>query len=119
MGVFDEQLRQLMEEDPKPDRTDPASGSHAVSRVTFRQVLLAGIDDAVPSARSSSTTCRPATAWSPPGPGSAASCCRTRAGSTPRPSASAGSCRLLRTTARAFFRLCGAAGPLRRAVFSD
>jgi hypothetical protein len=27
--------------------------------------------------------------------------------------------RLLRTTARAFFRLCGAVGPLRRAVFSD
>lgn len=47
MGVFDEQLRQLMEEDAKPDRADPASGSHAVSRVTFRQVLLAGLDDAV------------------------------------------------------------------------
>lgn len=47
MGVFDEQLRQLMEEDAKPDRADPASGSHAVSRVTFRQVLLAGHDDAV------------------------------------------------------------------------
>ena len=27
--------------------------------------------------------------------------------------------RLLRITARAFFRLCGAVGPLRRAVFSD
>ena len=27
--------------------------------------------------------------------------------------------RLLRTTARAFFRLCGVVGPLRRAVFSD
>jgi hypothetical protein len=27
--------------------------------------------------------------------------------------------RLLRTTARAFFRLCGAVGPLRRAVFGD
>jgi 2-polyprenyl-6-methoxyphenol hydroxylase-like FAD-dependent oxidoreductase len=27
--------------------------------------------------------------------------------------------RLLRTTARAFFRLCGAVGPLRRAAFSD
>jgi len=27
--------------------------------------------------------------------------------------------RLLRTTDRAFFRLCGAVGPLRRAVFSD
>jgi phytoene dehydrogenase-like protein len=27
--------------------------------------------------------------------------------------------RLLRTTARTFFRLCGAVGPLRRAVFSD
>jgi hypothetical protein len=26
--------------------------------------------------------------------------------------------RMLRTTARAFFRLCGAVGPLRRAVFS-
>lgn len=31
MGVFDEQLRQLMEEDAKPDRADPASGSHAIS----------------------------------------------------------------------------------------
>ncbi len=47
MGVFDEQLRQLMEEDAKPDRADPASGSHAISRVTFRQVLLAGLDDVV------------------------------------------------------------------------
>jgi hypothetical protein len=47
MGVFDEQLRQLMQEDAKPDRADPASGSHAVSRVTFRQVMLAGLDDAV------------------------------------------------------------------------
>jgi hypothetical protein len=27
--------------------------------------------------------------------------------------------RLLRTTARGFFRLCGVVGPLRRAVFSD
>jgi 2-polyprenyl-6-methoxyphenol hydroxylase-like FAD-dependent oxidoreductase len=27
--------------------------------------------------------------------------------------------RLPRATARSFFRLCGAAGPLRRAVFSD
>jgi 2-polyprenyl-6-methoxyphenol hydroxylase-like FAD-dependent oxidoreductase len=47
MGVFDERLRQLMEEDAKPDRADPASGSHAISRVTFRQVLLAGLDDVV------------------------------------------------------------------------
>jgi len=47
MGVFDEQLRQLMEEDAKPSRADPASGSHAISRVTFRQVLLAGLDDVV------------------------------------------------------------------------
>jgi 2-polyprenyl-6-methoxyphenol hydroxylase-like FAD-dependent oxidoreductase len=47
MGVFDEQLRQLMEEDAKPDRADPASGSHAISRVTFRQVLLAGLDNVV------------------------------------------------------------------------
>jgi 2-polyprenyl-6-methoxyphenol hydroxylase-like FAD-dependent oxidoreductase len=47
MGVFDEQLRQLMEEDAKPDLADPASGSHAVGRVTFRQVLLAGLHDAV------------------------------------------------------------------------
>jgi hypothetical protein len=36
MGVFDEQLHQLMEEDAKPDRADPASGSHAISRVTPR-----------------------------------------------------------------------------------
>jgi 2-polyprenyl-6-methoxyphenol hydroxylase-like FAD-dependent oxidoreductase len=112
MGVFDEQLRQLMEEDAKPDRGDPASGSHAVSRVTFRRVLLTGLDDAVHFGKeftryeeagdgtvtaTSPTARRPAaTCWSAPtapGPGSAASCCRTRAGSTPRPSASAGSSR--------------------------
>ena len=47
MGVFDEQLRELMQEDPKADATDPASGSHAISRVTLRRVLLAGLDDVV------------------------------------------------------------------------
>ena len=47
MGVFDEQLRELMTEDPKAGATDPASGSHAVSRVTLRQVLLAGLEDSV------------------------------------------------------------------------
>ena len=47
MGVFDEQLRELMEEDPKAGATDPASGSHAISRVTLRQVLLAGLGDSV------------------------------------------------------------------------
>jgi len=47
MGVFDGQLHELMEEDAKAGATDPASGSHAVSRVTLRQVLLAGLPDAV------------------------------------------------------------------------
>jgi hypothetical protein len=36
-----------MQEDSKPGATDPASGSHAVSRVTLPQVLLAGLHDAV------------------------------------------------------------------------
>src|SRR5690349_12555216 len=47
MGVFDEQLHELMAEDPKAGATDPASGSHAISRVTLRQVLLAGLADSV------------------------------------------------------------------------
>jgi 2-polyprenyl-6-methoxyphenol hydroxylase-like FAD-dependent oxidoreductase len=47
MGVFDEQLHQLMEEDAKAGATDAASGSHAMSRVTLRTVLLAGLDDVV------------------------------------------------------------------------
>jgi 2-polyprenyl-6-methoxyphenol hydroxylase-like FAD-dependent oxidoreductase len=47
MGAFDQRLRELMREDPKAAARDPASGSHAVSRVTLRQVLLAGLDPVV------------------------------------------------------------------------
>jgi 2-polyprenyl-6-methoxyphenol hydroxylase-like FAD-dependent oxidoreductase len=47
MGVFDQRLRELMREDPRAAARDPASGSHAVSRVTLRQVLLAGLDPVV------------------------------------------------------------------------
>jgi 2-polyprenyl-6-methoxyphenol hydroxylase-like FAD-dependent oxidoreductase len=47
MGVFDQRLRELMQEDPKPGAADPGSGSHAVSRLTLRQVLLAGLEAVV------------------------------------------------------------------------
>jgi 2-polyprenyl-6-methoxyphenol hydroxylase-like FAD-dependent oxidoreductase len=47
MGVFDQRLRLLMREDQKAAADDPESGSHAVSRVTLRQILLAGLGDAV------------------------------------------------------------------------
>ena len=47
MGVFDQRLRELMREDQKAAAHDPESGSHAVSRVTLRQVLLAGLEQAV------------------------------------------------------------------------
>jgi len=47
MGVFDQRLRELMREDPRAAARDPASGSHAVSRVMLRQVLLAGLDPVV------------------------------------------------------------------------
>jgi 2-polyprenyl-6-methoxyphenol hydroxylase-like FAD-dependent oxidoreductase len=47
MGVFDEQLRQLMQEDEPGAAVDPVRSHHAVSRVTLRCLLLAGLDDVV------------------------------------------------------------------------
>lgn len=47
MGIYDERLRELMQEDPMPGATDPTGGAHAISRVTLRRVLLAGLDDVV------------------------------------------------------------------------
>jgi 2-polyprenyl-6-methoxyphenol hydroxylase-like FAD-dependent oxidoreductase len=47
MGVFDEQLRELMQEDEHGATASDADAHHAVSRVTFRQLLLAGLDDVV------------------------------------------------------------------------
>ena len=47
MGVFNEQLRQLMQEDENTNPSDPVHGMHAVSRVTLRRLLLAGLDEVV------------------------------------------------------------------------
>jgi 2-polyprenyl-6-methoxyphenol hydroxylase-like FAD-dependent oxidoreductase len=47
MGVFDEQLRELMQEDERGASADPVRSHHAVSRTTLRHLLLAGLDDAV------------------------------------------------------------------------
>jgi 2-polyprenyl-6-methoxyphenol hydroxylase-like FAD-dependent oxidoreductase len=47
MGVFDEQLRELMQEDEQGAVDDPARAHHAVSRVTLRRLLLVGLDDVV------------------------------------------------------------------------
>jgi len=46
-GVFDEQLRELMQEDEHGAAVDPARSHHAVSRITLRRLLLAGLDDVV------------------------------------------------------------------------
>lgn len=43
---FDDQLRELLRID-NPRGPDPASSHHSVSRITLRQVLLAGLDDVV------------------------------------------------------------------------
>jgi 2-polyprenyl-6-methoxyphenol hydroxylase-like FAD-dependent oxidoreductase len=107
MGVFDEQLLQLMEEDAKPDRADPASGSHAVSRVTFRHVLLAGLDDAVHFGKEF-------TRYERAGDGTVTA--HFADGTSARGDMLVGADD---ARSRAFFRLCGAVGPLRRAVFSD
>ena len=37
MGVFDDQLHELMEEDPEAGTTDPASGSHAIGSARGRK----------------------------------------------------------------------------------
>jgi 2-polyprenyl-6-methoxyphenol hydroxylase-like FAD-dependent oxidoreductase len=47
MGVFDEQLRELMHEDEPGAESDPTRSHHAVSRITLRRLLLAGLDDVV------------------------------------------------------------------------
>ncbi len=47
MGVFTEQLVELMQEDPRAGADDPDGGSHAVSRHSLRQILLSGLDDVV------------------------------------------------------------------------
>src|SRR5262249_47019369 len=47
MGVFTERLHRLMREDDPPADLDPADRTHAVSRITLRRLLLAGLDDVV------------------------------------------------------------------------
>ncbi|MER5888590.1 NAD(P)/FAD-dependent oxidoreductase [Streptomyces sp. NPDC001941] len=47
MGVFTEELRLLMREDAPPAGLDPSEQAHAVSRITLRRLLLAGLDDIV------------------------------------------------------------------------
>jgi 2-polyprenyl-6-methoxyphenol hydroxylase-like FAD-dependent oxidoreductase len=47
MGVFDEQLRELLQEDESGAVADPAHAHHAVSRITLRRLLLAGLEDVV------------------------------------------------------------------------
>src|SRR5262249_47464324 len=44
MGVYDENLRQLMREDPPPAAAEPTDETHAVSRVALRRLLLAGLE---------------------------------------------------------------------------
>ncbi|MEU4195393.1 FAD-dependent monooxygenase [Kribbella sp. NPDC026611] len=50
IGFLDEQMRPLImvgRGDEAPDPLDPATGEHAVSRVTLRRLLLAGLGDVV------------------------------------------------------------------------
>ncbi|MEJ3747843.1 FAD-dependent monooxygenase [Actinomycetes bacterium KLBMP 9797] len=47
MGVLTEQLRLLMREDDPPAQLGPAERTHAVSRITLRRLLLAGLDRVV------------------------------------------------------------------------
>jgi 2-polyprenyl-6-methoxyphenol hydroxylase-like FAD-dependent oxidoreductase len=47
MGVFNEQLDELMQEDEHGAGQDPINAHHAVSRITLRRLLLAGLDDDV------------------------------------------------------------------------
>ncbi|RED55085.1 FAD-dependent oxidoreductase [Cohnella lupini] len=49
-GFLDEKLRKLVlveDEIVKGEANDPAGGHHAVSRLTLRQILLAGLDDVI------------------------------------------------------------------------
>jgi 2-polyprenyl-6-methoxyphenol hydroxylase-like FAD-dependent oxidoreductase len=43
MGVFDEQLHELMREPTPPANLPPERQTHAVSRVTLRRLLLSGL----------------------------------------------------------------------------
>jgi 2-polyprenyl-6-methoxyphenol hydroxylase-like FAD-dependent oxidoreductase len=47
MGVFDEQLNELMQEDESSPTANPVRSHHAVSRSILRQILLAGLDEIV------------------------------------------------------------------------
>jgi 2-polyprenyl-6-methoxyphenol hydroxylase-like FAD-dependent oxidoreductase len=47
MGVFTEQLHELMQEDEHIRPHDSANSAHAVSRVTLRRLLLAGLSEVV------------------------------------------------------------------------
>jgi 2-polyprenyl-6-methoxyphenol hydroxylase-like FAD-dependent oxidoreductase len=47
MGVFTERLSLLMREDDVPAGLGPSERAHAVSRITLRRLLLAGLDDIV------------------------------------------------------------------------
>ncbi|NRQ31904.1 FAD-dependent monooxygenase [Nonomuraea sp. NN258] len=47
MGVFTERLRLLMREDDPPPGLGPSERTHAVSRITLRRLLLAGLDGVV------------------------------------------------------------------------
>jgi 2-polyprenyl-6-methoxyphenol hydroxylase-like FAD-dependent oxidoreductase len=47
MGVFTEQFQELMQEDEHIRLRDPANSAHAVSRVTLRRLLLAGLSEVV------------------------------------------------------------------------
>jgi 2-polyprenyl-6-methoxyphenol hydroxylase-like FAD-dependent oxidoreductase len=44
MIFYDEHLRQLMREDPRPPPAGPTDETHAVSRATLRWLLLAGLE---------------------------------------------------------------------------
>jgi 2-polyprenyl-6-methoxyphenol hydroxylase-like FAD-dependent oxidoreductase len=147
MGVFDERLRQLMHEFGN-EGTDPANGTHAVSRVTLRRLLLAGLDDVVSFdkefVRYERSADGKAIAFFTDGTSAAADVlvgadgARSRvrrqylphartidlpgigvAGKLPLNEETISRSRTLRTTARIFFRLCGVVPPLRRAIFED
>jgi len=46
-GFLTNQLEELVAVEPPPAPVDPASGHHPVSRITLRQVLLAGLEDVI------------------------------------------------------------------------
>jgi 2-polyprenyl-6-methoxyphenol hydroxylase-like FAD-dependent oxidoreductase len=141
MNVLTQRMRLLMRE-PGESRADPADGAHAVSRATLRRVLQAGLDEvhfgkeftryeqdggniALCDARDLCQALRQAQ----PGQVRAAVAEYERQ-MLPRGFGAVSASRrylhlaisrnpALRLTALGFFRLCGAIGPLRRAVFAD